>query len=244
LFFAGCCTKRASPEFQLQAIRNPLQGNCLMAEERRRHFRKASLIPVAYATEGKSRKDHILNISSGGVFIGTQDETSCGSEILMSFVHPDARRDLSIVGRIAWVSSDGIGVRFKRLAEKGTESFMGADMKDSQSEEKNEEVKTMGKIRKKRIRWESSMTDDVVKYRLYWSENGMVSETSKYVDVGNVTEIVIPDDVPSFPLIRGNMAFGIAALTEAGNESDMTKMTAEIDFVLPDAPTNLMIEDV
>ena len=93
-----------------------------MAEERRRHFRKASLIPVAYATEGKSRKDHILNISSGGVFIGTQDETSCGSEILMSFVHPDARRDLSIVGRIAWVSSDGIGVRFKRLAEKGIDA--------------------------------------------------------------------------------------------------------------------------
>ena len=72
----------------------------------------------------------------------------------------------------------------------------------------------------------------------------MVGYTSKYVDVGKVTEVVIPDDVPSFPLIKGNVAFGVASLTEGGNESDMTKMTAEIDFLVPDAPTNLMMEDV
>ena len=215
-----------------------------MADERRRHPRKASQIPVAYVAEGRTRKDYILNISSGGVFIGAADGVSWGKEILMTFVHPSNLRSLSLVGRIAWVSPTGVGVRFKRLAGNGQGSSMTADKGSRKPDEETKEVSSMGKVRKKRIRWEPSMSDDVVKYRLYWSEDGMVGYTSKYVDVAKVTEVVIPDDIPSFPLVKGNVAFGIAALTEAGNESDMTKMTAEIDFLVPDAPTNLMMEDV
>ena len=232
------------PGSLFQAIWRPSPVEALMADERRSHPRKASLIPVAYVTEGKARKDYILNISSGGVFIATAGQVSWGREILMTFAHPAAQRNLSIVGRIAWKSPMGVGVRFKRLVENGPGSSMTSDEDGSQSDEKTKEVNTMGKVRKKRICWEPSMSDDVVKYRLYWSEDGVVSYTSKYVDVGKVTEVVIPDDVPSFPLVKGNVAIGIAALTEAGNESDMTKMTAEIDFVVPDAPTNLMIEDL
>lgn len=215
-----------------------------MADEKRRHPRKASLIPVAYVTEGEARRNFILNISSGGVFIGAAGEVSWGEEILMTFVHPVIQRDLSIVGRIAWASPMGVGVRFKRLVKNGPRPSTTFYLGFSQSDEETKEVRSMGKIRKKRICWEPSMSADVAKYRLYWSEDGVVGYTSKYVDVGKVTEVVIPDDVPSFPLVKGNVAFGIAALTEAGNESDMTKMTAEIDFVVPDAPTNLMIEDV
>lgn len=215
-----------------------------MADERRSHPRKASLIPVTYVTGGTARKDYILNISSGGVFIGTAGKVPWGREILMTFAHPVIRRKLSIVGRIAWESPTGVGVRFKRVVENGQGSSMTSDISRSESEKEIKEGKMMGKVRKKRIRWEPSMTDDVVKYRLYWSEDGLVGYTSKYADVGKVTEVVIPDDVPSFPLIKGKVAFGIAALTGSGNESDMTKMTAEIDFVVPDAPTNLMMEDM
>lgn len=236
--------ERGRPDSLFEAIWRPLSGTTLMADDRRRHPRKASLIPVDYVTEGKARKDYILNISSGGVFIGAPEEVSWGKEIVMTFVHPSNLTSLSLVGRIAWVSPAGAGVRFKRLVRSGQGSSMTSDMEGNQSNGKTKEVSSMGKIRKKRIRWEPSMSDDVVKYRLYWSEEGVVSYTSKYVDMGKVTEIVIPDDVPSFPLVKGNVAFGIAALTEAGNESDMTKMTAEIDFVVPDAPTNLMIEDM
>jgi Tfp pilus assembly protein PilZ len=232
------------PGSLFEAIWRPSPVESLMADERRSHPRKASLIPVAYVTEGRARKDYILNISSGGVFIGTAGEVSWGREIVMTFVHPATRGSLSIVGRIAWMNPMGVGVRFKRLVENGQGSSMTSDMGGSQSDEQTKEVRTMGKIRKKRICWEPSMSADVAKYRLYWSEDGVVSYTSKYVDVGKVTEVVIPDDVPSFPTIKGDVAFGIAALTEAGNESDMTKMTAEIDFVVPDAPTNLVIEDM
>ena len=235
--------KLGRPGSLFEAIWRPLPGKTLMADERRRHPRKASQIPVAYVAEGRTRKDYILNISSGGVFIGAADGVSWGKEILMTFVHPSNLRSLSLVGRIAWVSPTGVGVRFKRLVRNGQGSSMPSHKDGGQSDETTKEVSTMGKVRKKKIRWEPSMSDDVVKYRLYWSEEGMVSYTSKYVDVGKVTEVLIPDDVPSFPLIKGNVAIGIAALTEAGNESDMTKLTAEIDFVVPDAPTNLMIED-
>jgi len=101
----------------------------------------------------------------------------------------------------------------------------------------------MGRIKKRRICWEPSMSDDVVKYRLYWSEEGVVDYASKSVDVGNVTEVVIPDDIPSFPRIKGDVALGIAAVNEGGNESDMAKMTAKINFIVPDAPTNLVVEE-
>lgn len=102
----------------------------------------------------------------------------------------------------------------------------------------------MGRIKKKRICWDLSRSDDVVKYRLYWSEDGMVDYTSKYVDVGNVKEIVIPDDIPSFPRVKGDVALGITAVNDEGNESDLTKVTAKINFLVPDAPTNIVVEEV
>ena len=102
----------------------------------------------------------------------------------------------------------------------------------------------MGKVKKRRICWEPSMSDDVVKYRLYWSEEGLVDYASTSVDVGDVTEVVIPDDIPSFPRIKGEVALGIAAVNDAGNESDMAKMTARINFLVPEAPTNLVVEEL
>lgn len=102
----------------------------------------------------------------------------------------------------------------------------------------------MGKIKKKRICWEPSVSTDVVKYRLYWSEDGLVDYTSKSVDLGNDTEVIIPDDIPSFPRLKGDMALGITAVNEAGNESDLTKITSKINFLVPDAPTNLAVEEV
>ncbi len=102
----------------------------------------------------------------------------------------------------------------------------------------------MGKIRQKRIRWEPSFSPDVVKYRLYWSQDGLVNYHSKYVDVGYLTEIFLPEGVPSFPSIRGTINLGISAVNEAGNESDITNVTAELDFVLPDPPKRLWVEEV
>jgi hypothetical protein len=37
---------------------------------------------------------------------------------------------------------------------------------------------------------------------------------------------------------------GITAVNDVGNESDMAKMTANINFLVPDPPKNLMVEEV
>jgi hypothetical protein len=231
------------PGSLFEAIGKPFAGKTRRADDRRRHARKTSLIPVSFVMDQKEWRDFILNISSGGVFIGTSAGALLDREILMHFAHPSMRRDLSLVGRVAWANPAGMGVRFKRLVQNGQDVSAPFNGGGSLYSEQKREVKGMGRIKKRRICWEPSMSDDVVKYRLYWSEDGVVDYTSKSVDVGNVTEVVIPDDIPSFPRIRGDVALGIAAVNEGGNESDMAKMTAKINFIVPDAPTNLVVEE-
>ena len=60
------------------------------------------------------------------------------------------------------------------------------------------------------------------RYRLYWAQEGDLDYTSDNADLGPVSEVLLPDDVPSFPLIRGEIHLGITAISESGNESDMT----------------------
>ena len=83
----------------------------------------------------------------------------------------------------------------------------------------------------------------MIKYRLYWSVEGEVDYDCQYVELGNVAGVILPDDIPSFPLITGTLYLGITALSKAGNESDMTKITASLDFTLPEAPKQIWVED-
>jgi hypothetical protein len=232
------------PGSLFESIRRPLEETSLVAGERRRHSRRASQIPVDYVADGRAHRSFILNISSGGVFIATPSASLWGQEILISFNHPVTRMNVFVVGRIARVDQSGIGVRFKRMADDDERCLLASYSGSGISAEKKGEGENMGRIRGKRIHWEPSASPEVVKYRLYWLEGSIVGYTSKYVDVGKVTEVILPDEVPSFPMMKGEVTFGIAAFNEAGNESDITEVTAHIDFVVPDAPANLMVEDV
>ena len=102
----------------------------------------------------------------------------------------------------------------------------------------------MGKIKQKKLRWEPAAGEESAKYKLYWSTNGTLDYTSSFAEVGAVTQVVLPDDVPSFPRIVGNLELGIAAVNQAGNESDITKISAYFDFTVPEAPKSLMVEDL
>jgi hypothetical protein len=88
------------------------------------------------------------------------------------------------------------------------------------------DLNKLGTARFKRIkiRWNCSSTD-VKGYRLYWSLNGGVSYDSNFAEVGNVTELILPDDVPSFPPVTGEIEFGVTAVNHTGNESDMVKIS-------------------
>lgn len=102
----------------------------------------------------------------------------------------------------------------------------------------------MAKIRKSRIHWQPSSSSNLKSYRLYWSVGEDVHYDSDHADVGLRTEIVLPDDVPSFPLADGDVQIGITAVTERGNESDMVKATAEISFAAPEAPSEIQVQDM
>ena len=100
----------------------------------------------------------------------------------------------------------------------------------------------MGKIRSKVARWQPSETRGV-RYRLYWATCAPVSHNLNYADVGTVTEITLPDDIPSFPLVAGRIVLGVSAVAQLGNESEITTVTGDIDFTIPGAPRNLRVED-
>jgi hypothetical protein len=99
----------------------------------------------------------------------------------------------------------------------------------------------MGKIRKRTVRWEPSA--GVQKYRLYWSSQGPVAYESHFVELENETQVILPDEVPSFPKTAGNIELGITAVNAAGNESDITVAGVYVDFTVPEAPKALRMED-
>jgi len=100
----------------------------------------------------------------------------------------------------------------------------------------------MAKVKKRRLVWEPSTSPNVIGYKLYWAEEGEVNYDSPFAMIGNVTEVVLPEQVPSFPIVKGPIELGITAVNEMGNESDMIRMTAPFQFSVPDAPANPGLE--
>jgi hypothetical protein len=100
--------------------------------------------------------------------------------------------------------------------------------------------KTFSKTTKKRIRWTRPRSINVAGYRLYWSVSGEVSYDSEFVDIANRTEVVLPDQVPSLHHVRGEVAFGITALTHGGNESNIVRFNVHFDAPVEGVPEGLL----
>jgi len=100
----------------------------------------------------------------------------------------------------------------------------------------------MAKIKKRRLVWEPSKSSSVICYKLYWAEEGEPSYNSPYTMIGNVTEVLLPEQVPSFPIMKGSIQLGLTAINEIGNESDMIILPAPFQFSVPEAPTNPRLE--
>lgn len=100
----------------------------------------------------------------------------------------------------------------------------------------------MAKMKKRKLCWKASESQQVVGYRLYWAENGAVGYDSPFATLGNVTEVVLPDDVNNFSHKGGPIEFGVAAVDELGNESDLATFKASYQFNIPLAPEGLWIE--
>ena len=98
------------------------------------------------------------------------------------------------------------------------------------------------KARRIRVRWNASVSPNVVGYKLYWAIGGRVNYDSDFAEVGNVTEVILPDDVPSFSILPINIEIGVTAVNKMRSESDMAKYTFIFKFATPDSPRDSRAE--
>jgi len=212
--------------------------------ERRRHPRIACRIPVDYAVNERFYKQFIENISYGGALIQAHKAFFPRQEVSIAFLLPVSQDPIKGVAEIVWIGPGGFRVKFKSLKLRGKElHFNHPATANKSSDIIKEEARKMGRIKKKKVHWQGSSSPDAVSYRLYWSKCGEVSYSSDHAELGKVTEVILPDDVPSFPLIAADMELGIPAVNEAGNESEMIELKAYFNFTVPEAPSNLQVEE-
>jgi Tfp pilus assembly protein PilZ len=83
-----------------------LKGKC-----RRAHFRKPARLPLAYTNRRAVYQSMTKDISLGGVFISTNISFNLGEELKMLF-KTQKKGSAKILGRVARISLDGVGVRF------------------------------------------------------------------------------------------------------------------------------------
>ena len=232
------------------------QGNFLgkfeerLAEERRKHVRKPFFMVVDYAAKGRTYKDFIQNISTGGVFIETRMPLYAGQKLAMSFPLPNCKKHVKITGKIVRTNVQGVGVKFLLMEQIGKRFDLNKlnelEVTHQDPIVKNivttKEEKKMAKIRKRKVRWNPSSASGVKGYKLYWAVGKEVNYDCDFAELGDVTEVTLPDDVPTFPTVAGDMELGVVAVDHIGNESDMTKLSAPFDFTAPEAPTGLAVE--
>jgi len=84
--------------------------------------------------------------------------------------------------------------------------------------------------RRARIHWKPSKSQQVVGYKLYWAVGRSVDYHADFTEIGNVNEVILPDDIPSFSVFPMNTEIGVTAVDQNGSESDMTKCTVIFKF--------------
>jgi Tfp pilus assembly protein PilZ len=211
--------------------------------EKRLFQRTDCLVPCSYEVKGHSFSDVLRNISEGGGYLQTFRALSVGEEIVLEL--PPQDHGEKVVGDVVWVGPEGIGFKFRVPDRALVQKLVpGQENQNKKQTVTKKEARQMGKIKQKKLRWEPAAGEESGTYKLYWSENGTVDYTSSFAEVGSVTQVILPDDIPSFPRIAGKLELGIAAVNQVGNESDITTISAYFDFTVPDAPKSLAVEDL
>jgi Tfp pilus assembly protein PilZ len=227
------------PSSLFDSIRKPPYDSGL---EKRQFQRTDCLVPVNFAVKGRSYRDSLINLSQGGACIHTFRSFSVGEEISLEL--PPQDHGERVVGDVVWVRPEGIGVKFRIPGQVIMEKLVsGQENQNNEFKITEKEASRMGKIKNKRLRWEPAAGEEATKYKFYWSENGTVDYASSFAEVEVVTQVILPDDIPSFPRMAGNLELGIAAVNQAGNESDITKISASLDFAVPEAPKQAWLEE-
>jgi hypothetical protein len=105
------------PHAEQQRLFDELKDRVLISK--RKHNRDTVGSEVEFLTTDGLNKGVISNISAGGVFIETRMPFRCGEDIRLKFTFPQAHgTHLRLYGQIVRITSDGIGVQYKRLSRE------------------------------------------------------------------------------------------------------------------------------
>ena len=99
----------------------------------------------------------------------------------------------------------------------------------------------MAKIRKSKLGWKPSDSDQVVGYKLYWSKEDTVNYDCNFIELGDVTEVCLPDVLKDVRLNDEPIMLGITAMDEKGNESDIVTLPEPYQPMAPLGPVDLLL---
>jgi len=95
----------------------------------------------------------------------------------------------------------------------------------------------MIRYRSRTLSWEASTSPDVEGYNVYFCpEADTLNFDSPSVNVGNITEVLIPDDIPELAGVDGVFKVMVAAYDDWGHEQSGQESIIPLDYVAPDAP--------
>jgi len=89
-----------------------------LSKGRRKHEREPFFMVADYSTEDRVYRDYIQNVSAGGVFIETHMPFTSGQEVSLAFPLPNYQKYIKIIGKVARVTPQGIGVVFKLVNQE------------------------------------------------------------------------------------------------------------------------------
>jgi len=98
-------------------------------KEERKHERGPFFMTVDYSIESRFYKSYIQNISAGGVFIITRMLFTAGQEVSLTFPLLNYQKCIKIIGEVARVTPQGIGVKFK-IVNKEQEAMIKSLLED------------------------------------------------------------------------------------------------------------------
>lgn len=99
----------------------------------------------------------------------------------------------------------------------------------------------MAKVRRYKLSWKPSESEQVIGYRLYWSKDHTLDYDSNFFELGKITSVYLPDILKLDPRYNLRVMLGITAVDMNGNESDMVKLAKPYQTIAPPAPEHLLL---
>lgn len=100
----------------------------------------------------------------------------------------------------------------------------------------------MAKLRKYLLSWKPLDSEQIDGYKLYWSREKSLGYDADHIQLGNVSEICLPDVFTETPPLGDPIMLGIVAVDKDGNESDIALLAEPYRAVAPPAPADLSLK--